>query len=75
MIIVTNSNILGCNICFLRESFGMKRQELAEQIGWDALLLEELEEDIVREIDSQILTRICNLFHRDMDDMLTNRYK
>ena len=75
MIIVTNSDILGSNICFLRKSLGMTRQELAEHIGWDDLLLAELEEDIVWEIDSQILIRICDFFHRDMDDMLINLYK
>ena len=75
MIIVTNSDILGSNICFLRKSLGMTRQELAEHIGWDKFLLAELEEDIVREIDSRILIRICDFFHRDMDDMLTNDYK
>ena len=75
MIIVTNSDILGSNIRFLRKHLGLTRQELAERIGWDDLLLAELEEDIVREIDSQVLIIICDFFHRDMDDMLTNGYK
>lgn len=70
MIIVTNSDILGKNIRFLREKQGLSSKALAELAGWDALLLEELELDISREIDSHILAQISKVFHRDMDDLL-----
>ena len=75
MIIVTNSEILGKNIRFLREKNGMTRKALAELTGWDDLLLEELEEDISREIDSDVLAEIAGVFHRDMDDMLKKEWK
>lgn len=70
MIIVTNSDILGKNIRFLREKQGLGSKALADLVGWDALLLEELELDISREIDSHILAQISKVFHRDMDDLL-----
>ena len=70
MIIVTNSDILGKNIRFLREKQGLGSKALADLVGWDVLLLEELELDISREIDSHILSQISKVFHRDMDDLL-----
>ena len=75
MIIVTNSDILGKNIRFLRQQQGMTCRALAELVGWDDLLMEELEEDISREIDSRILAEIAEVFHRDMNDMLTKDCK
>ena len=75
MIIVTNSDILGRNIRFLREKQGLSSKALADLVGWDDLLLEELEEDISREIDSRILASISKVFHRNMNDMLTKDCK
>lgn len=75
MIIVTNSDILGKNIRYLRQKQGMTCKALSDLVGWDDLLLEELEADISREIDSKILAQISKVFHRDMNDMLTKDCK
>jgi len=70
MIIVTNSDILGKNIRFLREKHCISRVALSDRIGWDIAQMQAVEEGRSYDIDSVILEKLCTLFEVDMDRTL-----
>ena len=68
MIIVTNSDILGRNIRYLRRKHWMTRQKLAALVKWDAGAMKALETGKSRDIDDRALFQLCQ--HFDLDAML-----
>ena len=69
MIITANSDILGRNLRYLRESRNFSLEEMAELIGMDDYRLEWLEQGIDFEIESDSLQKVYQNFEGDMDHL------
>ena len=71
MIIVTNSNILGENIRYLRRKNWMTRRKLASLVRWDAASIKAMEKGQLRDIEKDTLFLLCRLFETDVMTMMT----
>ena len=63
MIFVTNDNVMGKNIRYLRCKNGIAHDVLAKQSGISLQELSRIENGSLQEIDGQILLNICHFFH------------
>ena len=63
MIFVTNDNVMGKNIHYLRCKNGIAHDVLAKQSGISLQELSRIENGSLQEIDGQILLNICHFFH------------
>lgn len=71
MIIVTNSDILGKNIRYLRRKNWMTRRKLASLVRWDAASIKAMEKGQLRDIEKDTLFLLCRLFETDVMTMMT----
>ncbi len=75
MKIVTNSDILGKNIWYLRRKHWLTRKKLASLVQWDADDLKAMEKDQMRDIEKDTLFLICRLFDVDVMTLMTVELK
>ena len=75
MIIVTNSDIMGKNIRYLRRRKWMSRRKLSGLVRLPVEELKRIEEGKTYDIDSIVLSDICWLFHVEMQTILTEHLK
>ena len=75
MIIVTNSDILGKNIRYLRRKHWMTRKKLAALVQWDADAMKAMEKGKLRDIEQDTLFSICRLFDVDVMTLMTVELK
>ncbi len=71
MIIVTNSDIMGKNIAFLRRKLGYTRAELSALCGTEELELRDIEQGEVFEIEAEELRALCRIFQVDMERLVS----
>ena len=62
MIFVTNDDVMGKNIRYLRCKNGIARDVLAKQSGIPLQELSWIEDGCLQEIDGQMLFNICQFF-------------
>ena len=70
MFIVTNSDIMGKNIAYLRRQHGLSREKLGQMVDIEELELRDIENGDIYEIDSVSLSMLCEIFDLDMDAFL-----
>ena len=70
MIIVNNNDVMGKNICFLRQRGGLSPAELAASVGLAESTLSAIENGSCMEIDAEALHSICRLFHKDAQTLV-----
>ena len=63
MIFVTNDDVMGKNIRFLRQQQNLTPKGFSEKMHMDPAVLEALEDGNSKDIDGQLLERICFFFH------------
>ena len=70
MIFVTNDDVMGKNIRYLRQRWGLTLEELAEIAGLSSARLYDIEVGICMEIDARALENICSFFHMDVQTIV-----
>ena len=75
MIIVTNSDIMGKNIRYLRRKNWLSRRRLALLVRWDAASIRAMEKGTLRDIEKDILFLLCGLFEVDCMTLMTTELK
>ena len=73
MIIVTNSDVLGKNLHYLRRKRWMSRRKLAALAGWKPSAVRAVELDLLRDVEHSVLRRLAALFELDIQTLLTQK--
>ena len=75
MIFVTNDDVMGKNIRFLRQRQGLYPEKFAEIVGMDPDDLFAIEEGLLMDIDAQVLLNISNFFHMETQCIVEKNLK
>ena len=70
MIFVTNDDVMGKNIRYLRQLHGLSLQIFAARMGIEPDDLEAIESGRLMEIDGRVLHNICRFFHIPMEALV-----
>ena len=62
MIIITNNERMGKNLRALRNKHNLSQEAIAQLLGLDINVLNDMEQGIVLEINAQTLSEICKEF-------------
>ena len=73
MIFVTNDDVMGKNIRYLRCKNGITQDVLAKQSGITLQELWWIEDGSLQEIDGQILFNICQFFNIPVDVLVEKK--
>jgi len=73
MIFITNDDVMGKNIRYLRCKKGIECDVLAKQFGITLQELSWIEDGYLQEMDGQILLNICQFFHISVDVLVEKR--
>jgi transcriptional regulator with XRE-family HTH domain len=70
MFLVTNDNVMGSNIRFLRQQNNIGLDEFAKRLGITASDLEAIETGENRQIDDWVLNQIFEIFSTDVQTLV-----
>ena len=70
MFLVTNDNVMGNNIRFLRQQNNIGLDEFAKRLGISASDLEAIETGVNRQIEDLVLNQIFEIFSTDVQTLV-----
>lgn len=70
MFLVTNDNVMGNNIRFLRQQNNIGLDEFAKRLGISASDLEAIETGVNRQIEDWVLNQIFEIFSTDVQTLV-----
>ncbi len=62
MYVITNDDIFGSNVLYLRTNRGISQECLAKTLGITSYQLQLIEQGYLRDIDAELLEKICTFF-------------